>query len=49
MKHIFIALMFALSLSVQAEDWNQFRGPHGNGVSSDKNLPTTLQLSLIHI
>ena len=43
MKHIFIALMFALSLSVQAEDWNQFRGPHGNGVSSDKNLPTTLQ------
>ena len=43
MKQIFIALTFALSLSVQAEDWNQFRGPHGNGVSYDKNLPTTLQ------
>ena len=43
MKNSLIALTFALGLTVHSEDWNQFRGPHGNGVSSDKNLPTTLQ------
>ena len=43
MKQTLIALTFALSLTAQAEDWTQFRGPRGNGVSADKNLPTTLK------
>lgn len=29
----------ALSLTLNAEDWTQFRGPGGLGISSDKNVP----------
>ena len=41
-KHILLALLIAaLSLSsVAAEDWSQFRGPNGTGVSATTGLPT---------
>ena len=29
----------SLSITLHAEDWPQFRGPNGTGVSSSKNLP----------
>ena len=41
MKH-FILLSLALTLQTTAADWTQFRGPQGNGVSTDRNLPTKL-------
>ena len=41
MKH-FIALTLALTLQATAADWQQFRGPQGNGVTSERNLPITL-------
>ena len=34
-----ILLIFLLSLPALAADWPQFRGPLGNGVSTEKNLP----------
>jgi outer membrane protein assembly factor BamB len=41
-KHILFALLiFSLALtSVAAEDWTQFRGPNGTGVSVSTGLPT---------
>ena len=36
-----ITLLFSLGI-VHAGDWTQFRGPLGNGVSSESGLPTTL-------
>ncbi|HLF84211.1 MAG TPA: PQQ-binding-like beta-propeller repeat protein [Blastocatellia bacterium] len=41
-KTILIVLIVAslLALSVRAEDWSQFRGPNGTGVSSTTGLPT---------
>lgn len=30
-------------MNASAEDWPQFRGPRGNGVSLEKNLPTKLE------
>ncbi|HEY3138801.1 MAG TPA: PQQ-binding-like beta-propeller repeat protein [Blastocatellia bacterium] len=41
-KHLLLAfLMASFSLSpVVAEDWSQFRGPNGTGVSSTSGLPT---------
>ncbi|MEE2813491.1 MAG: PQQ-binding-like beta-propeller repeat protein [Verrucomicrobiota bacterium] len=41
MKH-FILLSLALTLQAVATDWTQFRGPQGNGVSTDRNLPAKL-------
>ena len=41
MKH-WIALTLALGLQASAADWRQFRGPQGNGVTSERNLPVTL-------
>ncbi|MDE2680037.1 MAG: PQQ-binding-like beta-propeller repeat protein [Verrucomicrobiota bacterium] len=38
----FIALTLAFSLQATAADWKQFRGPQGNGVTSERNLPLTL-------
>jgi hypothetical protein len=36
-----LATLFVLSISVlMAADWAQFRGPHGLGVSDEKDLPT---------
>ena len=42
LKRILIALFVAslLSLSVRAQDWSQFRGPNGTGVSITTGLPT---------
>jgi len=42
MKKLFICLIFySIMLGVQAEDWNQFRGPTGQGHSVAKGLPLT--------
>ncbi|SVC33017.1 uncharacterized protein METZ01_LOCUS285871, partial [marine metagenome] len=42
MKQItLITLLGSLSV-LHAGDWTQFRGPQGNGVSSETGLPTTL-------
>ena len=41
MKH-FIALTLTLTLQATAADWKQFRGPQGNGVTTEQNLPVTL-------
>src|SRR5438094_5588024 len=42
MPHIraIIVAIFLLSKLALAEDWPQFRGPSGQGISSAKNLPT---------
>ncbi len=32
-------VVFCLTATLQAEDWSQFRGGNGSGVSSSKNLP----------
>jgi outer membrane protein assembly factor BamB len=34
-----LALAIALGGSVSAADWPQWRGPHGNGVGDEKDLP----------
>jgi outer membrane protein assembly factor BamB len=44
-KHILFALFIAASMAsssiiVAAEDWTQFRGPNGTGVSTTSGLPT---------
>jgi outer membrane protein assembly factor BamB len=36
---ILIAMLFATVASPSAENWPQWRGPSGNGVSGEKNLP----------
>ena len=38
----FIALALVLTVQATAADWTQFRGPQGNGVTSEQNLPITL-------
>ena len=42
MRHaaLLVALIFALPL-IAAEEWLQFRGPAGQGVTSEKTLPTS--------
>ena len=35
-----VALLFAVSSVVRAENWPAWRGPLNNGISSEKNLPT---------
>jgi len=43
MKATLLLFTFAFSVaSLRAGDWRQFRGPHGNGVSDDTALPTSL-------
>ncbi len=43
MKRILLLLLVALALGhARAADWLQFRGPLGNGVSEETNLPATL-------
>lgn len=37
--HRFILASLSLAITLQAEDWAQFRGSNGSGVSSSKNLP----------
>jgi outer membrane protein assembly factor BamB len=34
-----LCVLLVLTLTLQAEDWPQFRGSNGSGVSSSKNLP----------
>ena len=34
-----VAILLACVVSRAGENWNQFRGPHGNGVSAAKDLP----------
>ena len=34
-----LALVAAAATTVGAVDWPQWRGPNGNGVSAEKNLP----------
>src|SRR5262245_18186959 len=36
-----VFLMLAAGSSLAAADWRQWRGPHGNGISDEKNLPET--------
>lgn len=38
---LFIGILCFFTVSLTAEDWIQFRGPDGNGISKDKGLPTT--------
>ena len=42
MNRFFLAMILALTLSLtlSAEEWSQFRGPAGTGISEDKGLPT---------
>jgi hypothetical protein len=37
----FLVLFFAVSVSAVAADWPQFRGPTGDGVTTETNLPLT--------
>jgi outer membrane protein assembly factor BamB len=45
MKYIIpsLALILAGTLETSAGDWRQFRGPHGNGISAEANLPVKLE------
>jgi outer membrane protein assembly factor BamB len=39
-RYVLIAFAFAVSSSaLRADDWPQFRGPTGQGISNEKNLP----------
>lgn len=38
---VILALVLVTAVGVRAEDWPQFRGPRGDGVSQTRNLPTT--------
>jgi outer membrane protein assembly factor BamB len=41
MRHLIFIALFAVSTAPSlAADWPQFRGPLGNGISTEKNLPT---------
>src|SRR2546423_944859 len=43
MKMLYLPLCFCLAaLPLHAADWRQFRGPRGNGVSDESDLPVTL-------
>ena len=41
MKSLRIGFILALTsaASLSAGDWPQWRGPHGNGIADEKNLP----------
>lgn len=36
-----VAICASVSDSLRAENWTRFRGPNGQGISSEKNLPVT--------
>src|SRR5688500_14898100 len=38
--HVFLPLLLALIQPSRADDWPAWRGPHGTGVSAERNLPT---------
>ena len=38
-KNTILLLLLLLTLIGRAENWNRFRGPTGQGISSEKNLP----------
>src|SRR5262245_48073316 len=40
LSRLLACLLFTVSTSLLAEDWPEFRGPTGQGISSEKNLPT---------
>ncbi len=37
-----LAALLSLTFSIQADDWLQFRGPEGTGISADDSLPAKL-------
>ena len=39
MKHILLSLMTAASMLAADKHWPEFRGPHGDGLSSATKLP----------
>jgi outer membrane protein assembly factor BamB len=43
MNKILCCLTLLGALSSFAEDWPQFRGPRGNGISAERNLPVNLE------
>jgi outer membrane protein assembly factor BamB len=48
MKHLMLLLMFCLSpAGAGAADWPQFRGPHGNGITEDAQVPAKLDGSSV--
>jgi len=38
---LYLAIFALLAASVPASDWNEWRGPARDGISNEKNLPTT--------
>ena len=43
MKHVYSLVCFATMIgTLSAENWPQFRGVHGSGISSSKNLPSDI-------
>jgi outer membrane protein assembly factor BamB len=41
MRRVLIGLVLAATFSARAENWPRFRGPNGQGISSESNLPAT--------
>ena len=37
---LFIVAVLSLSVAARADDWTEFRGPTGQGISTARNLPT---------
>ncbi len=42
MKKLFLSLVALTACSLHAGDWRQFRGPHGNGIADETDLPAKL-------
>ncbi len=40
-----ISMLLAISSSLPAADWRQFRGPHSNGVADEASVPTVLEVT----
>ncbi len=47
MKTVVSVLGCSLALSLAAADWTQFRGPRGDGVSTETRLPTRLEVGSV--
>jgi len=49
LKQIGLAFLLAGAICnrTNAEDWRQFRGPHGNGVIEDASLPEAWGLDFL--
>ena len=39
MRHVIVGLLLVTATVLHAEDWVRFRGPNGQGISNEKNLP----------